>query len=147
MIQPATTPPVALSGRPAPARPVGVAEEVWREFCQTVHDAGFRLTPVPAGPGQRPRYVLDHRPRAVLRRINTFPGGLSLTDREVQVLNGLTVGKTSLEIGADLGLSEDTVKTHLRRLYGKLGAHDRAHAVALAYRRGVLTVDELEIEP
>ena len=43
------------------------------------------------------------------------------------------------EIGRDLFVSEDTVKTHARRLFRKLGARDRAHAVASAFRAGLVT--------
>ena len=43
-------------------------------------------------------------------------------------------GKSNAEIGRELFVSEDTVKTHARRLFRKLGARDRAHAVAAAFR-------------
>ena len=42
-------------------------------------------------------------------------------------------------IGHDLFLSTDTVKTHASRLFRRLGAHDRGHAVALAMRTGLVT--------
>ena len=45
-------------------------------------------------------------------------------------------GKSNGEIGRQLYLSEDTVKTHARRLFRKLGAADRAQAVALGFRWG-----------
>jgi DNA-binding CsgD family transcriptional regulator len=47
-------------------------------------------------------------------------------------------GQSNAEIGRGLFLSEDTVKTHARRLFRKLGAADRAHAVAIALRRGLV---------
>jgi DNA-binding NarL/FixJ family response regulator len=46
----------------------------------------------------------------------------------------MTDGCSNLEIAKQLFVSEDTVKTHARRLFRKLGAHDRAHAVALGMR-------------
>ena len=58
----------------------------------------------------------------------------SLTEREVQVLTGMGRGRSNAEIGKELFLSEDTVKTHARRLFRKLGAADRAQAVAVGYR-------------
>lgn len=61
-----------------------------------------------------------------------------LTDRELQVLAGMSRGRSNSEIGRDLYLSEDTVKTHARRLFRKLGATGRAHAVAIGYRWGVV---------
>lgn len=61
-----------------------------------------------------------------------------LTEREVQVLTGMSRGRSNAEIGRELFLSEDTVKTHARRLFRKLGAADRAQAVALGYRAGLV---------
>jgi DNA-binding NarL/FixJ family response regulator len=61
------------------------------------------------------------------------------TARELQVLQGMSRGQTNREIGRDLFLSTDTVKTHASRLFRRLGAHDRGHAVALAMRTGLVT--------
>lgn len=66
------------------------------------------------------------------------PDGPALTDREQQVLHGMSRGQSNGEIGEELFLSEDTIKTHARRLFKKLGARDRAHAVALGFRRGFI---------
>ncbi len=63
---------------------------------------------------------------------------LALTERELQVLHGMADGKSNAEIGRELFVSEDTVKTHARRLFRKLGARDRAHAVAAAFRAGLV---------
>ena len=63
---------------------------------------------------------------------------LALTERETQVLRGMADGKSNAEIGRELFVSEDTVKTHARRLFRKLGARDRAHAVAAAFRAGIV---------
>ncbi len=78
-----------------------------------------------------------------LGRSATAPGnggrrGL-LTERELQVLRGMSEGKSNAEIGRELFVSEDTVKTHARRLFRKLGARDRAHAVASAFRSGLVS--------
>ena len=62
-----------------------------------------------------------------------------LTARELQVLVGMTEGKSNGEIGRELFLSEDTVKTHARRLFRKLGVNDRAQAVAHGFRRGLVS--------
>ncbi len=66
------------------------------------------------------------------------PAG-GLTERELQVLRGMSQGKSNAEIGRSLFLSEDTVKTHARRLFRKLGVSDRAQAVACGFRRGFVT--------
>ncbi|MGH3713588.1 MAG: response regulator transcription factor [Micromonosporaceae bacterium] len=62
-----------------------------------------------------------------------------LTERELQVLRGMSEGCSNAEIGRQLFVSEDTVKTHARRLFRKLGARDRAHAVAAAFRAGLVS--------
>lgn len=62
-----------------------------------------------------------------------------LTERELQVLTGMSQGKSNGQIGKDLYLSEDTIKTHARRLFRKLGVNDRAQAVALGFRQGLVT--------
>ena len=65
-------------------------------------------------------------------------GDAALTERELQVLRGMSQGQSNGEIGHELFLSEDTVKTHARRLFRKLGARDRAQAVAVGFRRGLV---------
>jgi DNA-binding NarL/FixJ family response regulator len=62
----------------------------------------------------------------------------ALTERELQVLTGMSRGRSNAEIGRELFLSEDTVKTHARRLFRKLGAADRAQAVAMGFRWGLV---------
>jgi DNA-binding NarL/FixJ family response regulator len=62
-----------------------------------------------------------------------------ITERELQVLRGMSQGKSNGQIGRELYLSEDTVKTHARRLFRKLGVRDRAQAVAHGFRRGLVT--------
>ncbi|HTW20420.1 MAG TPA: response regulator transcription factor [Mycobacteriales bacterium] len=61
-----------------------------------------------------------------------------LTERERQVLKGMAGGKSNAEIGRELYLSEDTIKTHARRLFRKLEVGDRAHAVAAGFRHGLV---------
>lgn len=62
----------------------------------------------------------------------------TLTERELQVLTGMSRGRSNAEIGRELYLSEDTVKTHARRLFRKMGAADRAQAVAVGFRWGLV---------
>ena len=63
----------------------------------------------------------------------------ALTGREREVLTLVAQGKSNSAIGRELYLSEDTVKTHARRLFRKLGVNDRAQAVALGFRRGLVS--------
>jgi DNA-binding NarL/FixJ family response regulator len=74
-------------------------------------------------------------PRAVEGAGGPVP---TLTEREMQVLTGMSRGRSNAEIGRELFLSEDTVKTHARRLFRKLGAADRAQAVAIGFRWGLV---------
>ncbi|GAB3734227.1 response regulator transcription factor [Amycolatopsis oliviviridis] len=67
------------------------------------------------------------------------PSNVELTERELQVLHGMVEGKSNGEMGRELSLAENTIKTHARSLFGKLGARDRAHAVAQGFRRGFMT--------
>lgn len=66
------------------------------------------------------------------------PEASLLTPRELQVLALVADGATNREVGAQMHLSEATVKTHLLSVYGKLGVGDRAAAVAEGFRRGLL---------
>lgn len=65
-------------------------------------------------------------------------GGTSLTAREREVLVLVAQGTSNRAIAEALFVSEATVKTHLVHVYDKLGAADRAAAVAIAYDRGIL---------
>lgn len=66
------------------------------------------------------------------------PTAPALTERELQVLRGMSQGKSNGAIGRELYLSEDTIKTHARRLFRKMGVNDRAQAVALGFRWGLV---------
>ena len=63
-----------------------------------------------------------------------------LTVRELQVLELIARGQANKQIGAGLGLSEDTVKGHMRSIMDKLGANNRTHAVTIGIERGFLEV-------
>ncbi|MFD4947268.1 response regulator transcription factor [Streptomyces sp. R-74717] len=65
-------------------------------------------------------------------------GNESLSGREREVLELVAKGTSNREIAAELFISEATVKTHLTHIFAKLGAKDRAAAVAVGYDRGIL---------
>jgi DNA-binding NarL/FixJ family response regulator len=106
----------------------------------------------PTSPDPRANVAADARFGGPRRGVPAKPGGYSLpapaaagptrrvtlTEREMQVLVGMAEGKSNAEIGRELFVSEDTVKTHARRLFRKLGARDRAHAVAAGFRAGLV---------
>lgn len=69
-----------------------------------------------------------------------WPGAhLGLTQRESEVLDLLVSSHSNRAIAARLVVSEDTVKTHVRNLYRKLGVSDRGSAIAVALREGLFT--------
>jgi len=61
-----------------------------------------------------------------------------LSKREREILQKVANGATTKEVAHDLGISPHTVKTHLERIFEKLGANDRAQAVAIAIRTGLV---------
>lgn len=66
------------------------------------------------------------------------PGGGGLTVRDIQVLELLADGKSNKLIAQALGVADETVKSHLKRLFEKLGVSDRTEAVALALRQNLI---------
>ena len=64
-----------------------------------------------------------------------------LTDRETTVLELVSRGHSNPQIGKQLFITENSVKTLLKSAYVRLGARDRAHAVRLGFETGVLTAD------
>jgi len=64
----------------------------------------------------------------------------SLTPREVSVLELVAKGLSNREIGSALSTSAGTVKTHLKRIYVKLGVGDRTEAALLAVQRGIVSL-------
>jgi DNA-binding CsgD family transcriptional regulator len=81
------------------------------------------------GPG-----VADGRPRGR----GDGHGAKPLTDRELQVLAAVREAKANAQIAVMLGISPLTVKNHLRSIQKKLGARNRAHAVAEAMSRRLI---------
>jgi DNA-binding NarL/FixJ family response regulator len=62
----------------------------------------------------------------------------ALTPREVDVLRLVAKGNANKEIAAQLSLTEETVKSHIRNILSKLQANDRTHAVAIGVKRGII---------
>jgi DNA-binding NarL/FixJ family response regulator len=62
----------------------------------------------------------------------------ALTPREIDVLRLIAKGSANKIIAAELSLTEETVKSHIRNILSKLGANDRTHAVAIGLQRGII---------
>jgi DNA-binding NarL/FixJ family response regulator len=67
-------------------------------------------------------------------------GSPELTEREREVLRLMAVGKSNLEIGADLFITEGTVKFHVNHILSKLNVSDRTQAVIVALKRGIASL-------
>ncbi|WP_242478027.1 response regulator [Rubrivivax gelatinosus] len=82
------------------------------------------------------RYV----PAEIAIELSARLGEQDLSARELEVLRRVADGSSNKRIGADLGISEQTVKGHLKNILGKLAARDRTHAVTIALQRGFFSV-------
>lgn len=66
-----------------------------------------------------------------------------LTEREVEVLRHVALGRSNREIATALSVGEETVKTHVAHLFGKLQVENRAQAAVQALKRGIVAMDDL----
>ena len=71
------------------------------------------------------------------------PVPVELTGREREVLELVAQGLTNEKIGKQLILSQETIKSHVRHILGKLGASNRTNAVAIGIRMGHIDPGEL----
>jgi putative nucleotidyltransferase with HDIG domain len=79
--------------------------------------------------------LLYELPNPVMAQRRQVRGGIPLSSREIDVLKLLAQGKLYKEIAADLDVSASTVRSHLHRIYHRIGAKDRAQAVLIAVER------------
>jgi DNA-binding NarL/FixJ family response regulator len=80
------------------------------------------------------RYI----PPEIAVEIAEHRGEHELTDREREVLQKVAAGRSNKIAADELGITEETVKTHMKRILAKLAASDRTHAVTIATKRGIL---------
>jgi len=81
-----------------------------------------------------------HVPPEVAAQLAEHMGEESLTSREIEVLSRLAGGNRNRDIAKILGISEETVKVHVKHIMDKLGASDRTQAIAIAVRRGIIQI-------
>jgi two-component system NarL family response regulator len=80
-------------------------------------------------------------PPALGARLASRLSAQNLSAREVEVLRFLGRGRANKQIGAELGISEETVKRHVSNIFAKMGVADRAQATAEALKRGIIHFD------
>ena len=80
-------------------------------------------------------------PPAVASRLAARVGSTGLSAREIEVLERIAKGMRNKEIADALGVSHETVQTHIKRLFLKLGVNDRTAAVTVALTRGIVHLD------
>ena len=90
------------------------------ETIRTVHAGGRRI------------------PAEIAADLAAHLGEDSLSEREIQVLRSVAQGNSNKRVAAALGITEETVKAHMKSIVSKLNANDRTHAVTIALRRGIL---------
>jgi len=77
-------------------------------------------------------------PASLAAKLAGRVSGEALSARELEVLQRMAAGKSNKEIGAELFISEGTVKTHIKSIFTKLDVVTRTEAVATATRRGLI---------
>lgn len=81
-----------------------------------------------------------HVDAKVASTLATYADGETLTAREISVLALVAEGNSNREIGLVLSITEETVKGHIKSILSKLTANDRAHAVAIGLKRGIISL-------
>jgi DNA-binding NarL/FixJ family response regulator len=74
----------------------------------------------------------------VARQVAEHAADEPLTSREIEVLRLIAAGEANKIVADHLGITEETVKGHVKNILSKLGANDRTHAVTIALKRGII---------
>ncbi|MFT0848686.1 response regulator transcription factor [Actinomycetaceae bacterium L2_0104] len=107
------------------------------EAIRTVHRGDAVIAP------SSTRRLVEHLAREAAEFRATDPSIIeNLTEREREVLVHVAHGESNQEIAAALFVAEATIKTHIGRIFAKLGARDRVQAVVLAYESGLVRPGE-----
>ena len=81
-------------------------------------------------------------PAEVAAEVAEHAGESGLTEREIEVLRLIAGGNANKEIGAQLSITEETVKSRVSNILSKLGANDRTHAVTIGLKRGIIALED-----
>ncbi len=79
-------------------------------------------------------------PQDIAEILSENIGQEELTPMETRILRQIVAGKPNKEIAFDLNISENTVKTHVKNVFEKLGVSDRTSAATLAIKRGLVRI-------
>lgn len=109
-----------------------VADDAAVIAAKALNSVGLSVESHQAGPSQIPRYSVTGAGQYAKS------GAGKISARERQILALIAVGGNNQSIAEELGLSVDTVKAHMRKVFAKLGARNRSHAVHLAHEWGLL---------
>jgi two-component system, NarL family, response regulator LiaR len=131
---------VALTASLDEARMMGVLRAGAAGYVRKDADPEVLLAAVRAVATGR-TYIDPSVARQVLHAAGPDPDDLS--PRELEVLRRLALGHSNKEIGAELFISEETVKTHVGKVLAKLQVENRAQAIVQALKRGLVSVEEL----
>ena len=74
----------------------------------------------------------------VAAQVAAYAGDEALTSREIDVLRMIAAGSANKEIAAQLSITEEAIKSRVKNILVKLGAHDRTHAVTIGLKRGII---------
>jgi DNA-binding NarL/FixJ family response regulator len=81
-----------------------------------------------------------HVSASIATEIAVHVGEVALSERELEVLRKVAAGNSNKQVAAQLGISEDTAKAHMKNILSKLNANDRTHAVTIAVKRGIIDI-------
>jgi DNA-binding NarL/FixJ family response regulator len=81
-----------------------------------------------------------HVSASIATEIAQHVGEVALSERELEVLRKVAAGNSNKQVAAQLGISEDTAKAHMKNILSKLNANDRTHAVTIAVKRGIIDI-------
>jgi two-component system NarL family response regulator len=81
-------------------------------------------------------------PQNLMNKVSSRNKMPKLSPREITVLERMKKGKSNRAIGVELGITESTVKSHVKNILIKLSVNDRTQAVTQAIQRGIIRLDE-----